>query len=75
MNEKFIRLLTVHDILTFQEFAECVQGEVTVTKGQFEVNGKSLLGLMSLEVSDGIKVRYPARAIEFEEYLSLLEIK
>ena len=75
MREKTIRLISIHEILIFQECAEAVQGEVTIKKGRFEVSGKSLLGIMSLDVADGITVRYPEKAKEFDEYLSFLEIK
>ena len=75
MCKKKIRLTSVHDILVFQECAEAVQGEVIVSKGNFTVSGKSLLGIMSLDVIDGIEVTYPAKAKEFEEYISCFEIK
>lgn len=75
MNKKKIRLTSVHDIMLFQECAEAVQGEVTVVKGKFSVDGKSLLGIMSLDVVDGIDVIYPAKAKEFEEVLKAFEIK
>jgi phosphotransferase system HPr-like phosphotransfer protein len=75
MNKKKIRLTSVHDIILFQECAEAVQGKVTVIKGNFTVDGKSLLGIMSLDVVDGIEVIYPAKAKEFEEVLIAFEIK
>ena len=74
MKRKKIRLLSVHDVMLFQKCAECVHGEVTVIKGRFEVNGKSLLGLLSLDVVSGIEVVYPERAKEFEEFLLTFEI-
>jgi phosphotransferase system HPr-like phosphotransfer protein len=73
MHKKKIRLISVHDILIFHECAEAVYGNVTVKKGSFEVNGKSLLGILSLDVASGIEVTYPANALEFEEYISTFE--
>jgi phosphotransferase system HPr-like phosphotransfer protein len=75
MKRKKIRLTSIHDIILFQECAEAVQGKVTVVKGKFTVDGKSLLGIMSLDVVDGIEVIYPAKAKEFEEVLIAFEIK
>lgn len=75
MNKKKVRLTSIHDIILFQECAEAVQGKVTVVKGKFTVDGKSLLGIMSLDVVDGIEVIYPAKAKEFDEFLSTYEIK
>jgi phosphotransferase system HPr-like phosphotransfer protein len=75
MNKKKIRLTSIHDIILFQECAESVQGTVTVMKGNFSASGKSLLGIMSLDVVDGIEVIYPAKAKEFEAILEAFEIK
>ena len=74
MSKKLIRLTTIHDIILFQECAEAVQGTVTVKKGKLSANGKSLLGIMSLDVVDGIEVIYPTKAKEFEEFLLTFEI-
>ena len=74
MKKKKIRLISIHDIMLFQKCAECVQGEVIITKGRFTTNGRSLLGLLSLDVVSGIEVTYPAHAKEFEEFLMTFEI-
>lgn len=45
-------------------------GDVVVSKGKFSVDGKSILGILSLDMTDGVLVSYPESATQFEEWLS-----
>ena len=57
MTETVMKLDSISDITTFLYFANKCPGEVTVYSGKYVVNGKSLLGLYSLDLnSHPIKV-------------------
>lgn len=75
MHKKFVRFSDINTILSFVKFAEGIKGKVIVSRNNFMVNGKSLLGVLSLDLEKGVEVQYPERAKEFENYLSLFEIK
>lgn len=74
MNTRTIALKTIFDLDTFIKKANAVDGDVLVYRGKFVVDGKSVLGVMSLDLTDGFIVEYPSDAIEFEQFLSKYEV-
>lgn len=50
-----------------------MKGDVLVQKGKFFVDGKSLLGVLSINPYTGCQVHYPEDAEKFDKYISILE--
>jgi len=69
MIKSFITLQGINDIIKFTQQASFVDGDVIVSRGAYKVDGKSLMGNMSIDVSQGISVEYPEDAIKFKEFI------
>ena len=69
MKKVFIKIAEIDGVNKFVQHARNVQGDVLVSRGQFCVDGKSILGMYSLDVSQGCTVQYPEDAIEFDEFI------
>ena len=67
--EIYVKIPTTEEVALFSRFALLVDGIVDVVKGRYCVDGKSILGLLSLDLSTGAKVIYPKEATEFAEFL------
>lgn len=74
MKYKTIKILGLNDLSNFIKKANEVKGDVLVYRGKFVVDGKSIMGMMSIDVSDGCKVEYPDNATDFEQYLENFEM-
>lgn len=51
-----LRLSKVEDVKLFVQLTRTIDGDVNVAHDHYVVDGKSLLGLMSLDLSEPIKV-------------------
>lgn len=71
---KLIKIELITDLQKFVVKASEVEGEVLVQKSYWIVNGKSILGVMSLDFSEGVTVTYPANEWEFEQFIEQFEI-
>lgn len=69
MIKSFIVLQGINDIIKFTQEASLVEGDVIVSRGAYKVDGKSLMGNMSIDVSQGISVEYPEDAIDFKNFI------
>ena len=69
MKKVNIKILNINDVDAFVQKARMVDGDILVSRGKFCVDGKSVLGMFSLNVSEGCQVEYPEDAKEFEEFL------
>jgi hypothetical protein len=56
---KFIKMDNLQDIKRLASIVSSINGEVIVTKGLLKINAKSVLGLLSLDLSHGAKITYP----------------
>lgn len=56
---KFIKIENVQDIKRLVNIVSSINEEVIVTKGLLKINAKSVLGLLSLDLSHGAKITYP----------------
>ena len=70
---KFIKMNSVTDVMNFVKEASKIEGDVTVLKGRYIIDGKSIMGVMSIDMSAGMTVEYPADAIDFENFISQFE--
>lgn len=75
MKTKFIKVNGITDVTTLVQKASVVDGDIVLRKGKFAVDGKSLMGCFSLDLSTGAVVEYPEIATDFEDFISLFEVK
>ena len=64
---------SVTDVMNFVKEASKIEGDITVLKGRYIIDGKSIMGVMSTDMSTGITVEYLADAIDFENFISQFE--
>ena len=69
MKRTFIKIAEIDGVNKFVQQARNVKGDVLVSRGKFCIDGKSILGMYSLDVSQGCTVEYPEEAIEFDEFI------
>lgn len=78
MNHFFIRtihLKTIDNIMIFCYLTNQLDGDVNIKQNQHIVNGKSILGLMSLNLLNPAIVEYEDSSYEFEVFLNSIEVK
>lgn len=69
MKKNKIKINEIFDLVTLVQKASEVEGDVILSKDRYEVDAKSLMGVMSIDVSKPVFVTYPDAAAVFEEYL------
>ena len=69
MKKLSIKITNINDVDIFVQKARAVDGDILVSRGKFCVDGKSVLGMFSLNVSEGCQVEYPDDAKDFEKFL------
>lgn len=70
MKKVCVKINTINDLNAFVQKARFVDGDVIVSRGKFSVDGKSILGVFSIDVSEGCFVEYPEDAKDFDDFLS-----
>lgn len=74
MKTKVIQITDINVANQFVNLASAVDGHVTLMRGQYAVDAKSILGVMAINIAEGVIVEYPTDAIEFEKFISDYEI-
>jgi phosphotransferase system HPr-like phosphotransfer protein len=69
MKTQFVKINGIQDVMTFVKIASSIDGDILVKKGIYCVDGKSLMGMFSLDLTNGAIVEYPEGAIELENFL------
>ena len=69
-----VRIRGVTDTALFVEHAKEINTDVTIRRGKFCIDGKSILGVLSLDMSDGVQVEYDENETEFENWLRRFEV-
>ena len=54
--------------------AQSVNGDIYVKKGVYCIDGKSLMGLFSIDMSNGVTIAYPSEATDFENYIKQFKV-
>lgn len=75
MKTAVIKMSAFTDYTLLVTEASKVGGDVTISKGRYAVDAKSLPGVFSLDLSDGAKIEYPEDAFEFDQFLFKYKIK
>lgn len=58
MQEIVVKLNSVTDVNGFVDLASMCPGSVTVFSGRYIIDGKSLMGIYSIDLSNKIKVEF-----------------
>lgn len=75
MKTAVIKMSAFTDYTLLVTEASKVNGDVTVSKGRYAVDAKSLPGVFSLDLSNGATIEYPDDAFEFDQFLFKYKIK
>lgn len=70
MVTKQISINTIKDMMDFVNEASKVFGDVLIRKGKYVIDGKSIMGILSIDPSTGITIEYPEDATDFEAFLT-----
>lgn len=70
MKKMTIKIYSIPDISIFVAKAIKVENnDITVKQGRYIIDGKSLMGVLSLDLTKKITVEYPETAFEFEDFI------
>ena len=69
MKTSVIKITVFTDYMLLVNEASKVDGDVTLSKGRYSVDAKSLPGVFSLDLSEGAIIEYPEDAFEFDQFL------
>ena len=75
VKQMIISIKNVNDVYDFIKKASKVEGDVLLKRGNFAVDGKSFLGMLSIDISQDVIVMYPSDAVEFEQYIIQFKVK
>jgi phosphotransferase system HPr-like phosphotransfer protein len=75
MNKLEIKIYGIHDAASLVEEAIKTQGDITLYRGKYAIDAKSLMGVMAIDISQGVTIEYPSDAIQFENFIKKFEIK
>ena len=65
-----IQINGLNDVYEFIRQAMMVDGDITIFRGNYAVDAKSVLGVFSIDLSQVATLSYPEDATEFEEYVA-----
>ena len=75
MKTSVIKMSAFTDYTLLVTEASRVDGDVTLSKGRYSVDAKSLPGVFSLDLSGGATIEYPEDAFAFDQFLFRYKIK
>lgn len=71
---KVITITQIKDVYELVNKATAVDGDIVLQRGKYAVDGKSILGIFSLDLTQPINITYPEDAVDFEQYISAFEV-
>ena len=74
MKNMIISIKGLNDVYEFIKMAQEVGGDVTISRGKYSVDAKSVLGVFSVDMSQDVTIEYPSIAIEFENFIAQFEV-
>ena len=69
-----IKISGISDATTLVTKASAVEGDVTITRGRYSIDAKSIMGVFSIDLSAGVIIEYPDGEIELDKYCKKFEI-
>ena len=70
MASKMVKITTINDVKALINYTRAVNGDVLIKKGNYIVDGTSILGVLSLDMSTPVEIVYPQDALELEGFLN-----
>ena len=70
MKDLYIKLNTISDVRDFVNAVNSINGDIDLTSGRYTVDGKSIMGIFSLDLMNPIKIT--AHATDENELLEKL---
>lgn len=74
MKEKVISIQGLYDVYSFISKAQTVDGDVTIRRGRYCVDAKSILGVFSIDMSQQVTVIFPSSAVEFDQFCEQFKV-
>ena len=74
MKTKVISIKSLNDIYTFLAKAQATEGDIIIKRGCYCIDGKSVLGIFSIDMSQNVVIEYPETAKEFEDFINNFEV-
>lgn len=65
-----VKITTISDVKDLINYTRAVDGDVLIKKGNYIVDGTSILGVLSLDMSTPVEIEYPQNALELEGFLN-----
>lgn len=65
-----VKITTISDVKDLINYTRTVDGDVLIKKGTYVVDGTSILGVLSLDMSTPVEIVYPQDALELEGFLN-----
>ena len=65
-----VKITTISDVKDLINYTREVDGDVLIKKGTYVVDGTSILGVLSLDMSTPVEIVYPQDALELEGFLN-----
>ena len=75
MEKMIISIHGINDVYEFIKQAIAVPGDVTVKRGKFVTDAKSIMGVFSIDMSQNVTIEYPASATEFKNFIKQFQLK
>jgi phosphotransferase system HPr-like phosphotransfer protein len=70
-----VKICGIHDAALLVENAMKTEGDVTLYRGRYAIDAKSLMGVMAIDASQGVIIEYPNDVTKFEDFIKQFEIK
>ena len=72
---KYIKIEKYENIKKLVEINSRIEGDVTLKRYKYVIDGKSIMGILSIDLSQGAYIEYPENADELTKFLQEFEIK
>lgn len=69
-----VKINGITEVTNLAQMAHSVNGDIYVKKGVYCIDGKSLMGLFSIDMSNGVTIAYPSEATDFENYIKQFKV-
>ena len=59
----------INDLTELVKNASKVDSDIMITKGRFVIDAKSIMGVMSIDMSTGVTLKYSESETDFDNYI------
>lgn len=74
MKRMNIAITGLNDASNFTKEASKVNGDVLLKKGIYVLDGKSIVSILAVDLTQGVTVEYPEDATDFENFIKNFEV-